>query len=520
MEDKEGAIKVLKRILIGMLIFCMGFGLLPQTQMPTAKAASAKQQLIIINKKINKLAFYENGKLIKTYPVATGKTRSLTPEGTFYIRAKVKNRPWYKEGIPGGSPRNPLGKRWMELSIKENGGYPYGIHGNNNESSIGKWVSGGCVRMHNWDIEKLFNKVKVGAKVKITRSSKTFNQLAKPFFKNIDTKAPAVPKVNQVSDKSTTVSGKTEAKATVTVTIGSKKYNTTASSKGYFSKKIAKQKAGKKITVTAKDKAGNISKARTVTVVDKTAPVLTVKPVADNQKVVSIKTEKGAYVTVKNGNWTSKVKKATTTGYFTVTIPKPKAYTKVIVTSKDKAKNAVTKSKTVADKTAPTLSVNTVSDASKTITGKTEPGATITVSSEKGRSVKANPNGQFIFKLSKTLKAGSKITMTAKDRAGHVTSKAVTVIDKTAPAVTVEPVTDQSTEVIIKTEAGVKSVNVKIASTNYQAQSVDSKGTYKLTITPQTADSKISVSVTDKAGNIKTVTVTVAKTTTPTVEQN
>ncbi|MHC8965584.1 L,D-transpeptidase [Priestia aryabhattai] len=37
----------------------------------------------------------------------------------------------------------------------------YGIHGNNNESSVGKYENQGCVRIHNTDIEKLYNKVQV-----------------------------------------------------------------------------------------------------------------------------------------------------------------------------------------------------------------------------------------------------------------------------------------------------------------------------------------------------------------------
>ncbi|WP_387407470.1 L,D-transpeptidase [Priestia aryabhattai] len=41
-------------------------------------------------------------------------------------------------------------------------GDTYGIHVNNNESSIGKYVSQGCVRMHNVDIEQLYDKVQVG----------------------------------------------------------------------------------------------------------------------------------------------------------------------------------------------------------------------------------------------------------------------------------------------------------------------------------------------------------------------
>ncbi|WP_328139538.1 L,D-transpeptidase [Priestia megaterium] len=48
------------------------------------------------------------------------------------------------------------------------------MHVNNNESSIGKYVSQGCVRMHNTDIEKLYDKVQVGTPVAITYSCKGF----------------------------------------------------------------------------------------------------------------------------------------------------------------------------------------------------------------------------------------------------------------------------------------------------------------------------------------------------------
>jgi lipoprotein-anchoring transpeptidase ErfK/SrfK len=67
--------------------------------------------------------------------------------------------------VAGGSPDNPLGKRWMGLDI--GGGYTYGIHGNNDENSIGKYVSLGCIRMHNSDSEELFEKVFIGMKVVI-----------------------------------------------------------------------------------------------------------------------------------------------------------------------------------------------------------------------------------------------------------------------------------------------------------------------------------------------------------------
>ena len=141
-------------------------------------ADAATGQLIIINKSTNKLAFFENGKLEKTFPVATGKTNSLTPEGRFPIVNRIKNRPYYTDNIPGGDPRNPLGDRWLGLDVKGTYGTTYAIHGNSNPNSIGKYVSAGCVRMHNDDIHWLFDQVKLKTDVVIVSSTKTFEQIA------------------------------------------------------------------------------------------------------------------------------------------------------------------------------------------------------------------------------------------------------------------------------------------------------------------------------------------------------
>ncbi|MBT2291018.1 L,D-transpeptidase family protein [Paenibacillus albidus] len=142
----------------------------------TAEAAGS--DLIIVNKKTNKLAFFSDGKLVKTFPVATGKLKELTPEGSFPVVVKVKNRPYYKENIPGGDPANPLGDRWLGLEVNGTKGTTYAIHGNNNESSIGKYVSAGCIRMHNDDIHWLYPKVARNTKVVITTSSLGMETLA------------------------------------------------------------------------------------------------------------------------------------------------------------------------------------------------------------------------------------------------------------------------------------------------------------------------------------------------------
>ncbi|MFF2876049.1 L,D-transpeptidase family protein [Gottfriedia sp. NPDC057991] len=134
-------------------------------------------QLMIINTKTNKLTFYRNGNLLKTFTVATGKSSTPTPTGKFVISNKVKNRPWYKGNIPGGDPRNPLGNRWLGLSV----GTAYGIHGNNKESSIGQSVSSGCVRMHNSEIQWLFEQVNVGTTVIIANSLNSNGKIARSY---------------------------------------------------------------------------------------------------------------------------------------------------------------------------------------------------------------------------------------------------------------------------------------------------------------------------------------------------
>lgn len=140
--------------------------------------AATGSKLIIINKEINRLAYYDNGKLKKVFKVGTGKSRSLTPEGRFKIVNKIVNRPYYKGHIPGGDPRNPLGNRWLGLNARGTWGTTYGIHGNNNPSSIGGYVSHGCVRMYDNEVEWLFNQVPINTPVIITFSGKSFNAIA------------------------------------------------------------------------------------------------------------------------------------------------------------------------------------------------------------------------------------------------------------------------------------------------------------------------------------------------------
>ena len=102
--------------------------------------------------------------IIKTYVVSTGENLS-TPIGIFKIEEKSIKPPWYKPGggiVNSDSPEYELGSRWMGLSVEG-----YGIHGTRDNSSIGKHITNGCVRMVNEDVEELFMIIPSGTEVTI-----------------------------------------------------------------------------------------------------------------------------------------------------------------------------------------------------------------------------------------------------------------------------------------------------------------------------------------------------------------
>ncbi|PFN08571.1 MULTISPECIES: L,D-transpeptidase [Bacillus cereus group] len=127
-------------------------------------AFASSDHLILINLTTNQLSFFENGNYIKTFPVTTGKRQTPTPEGTFCIINKYKNKEYHRKKIPGGAPNNPLGTRWLGLNEKE-----YAIHGTNREGTIGRRESNGCIRMHDRDIQWLYERVSLQTKVIISQ---------------------------------------------------------------------------------------------------------------------------------------------------------------------------------------------------------------------------------------------------------------------------------------------------------------------------------------------------------------
>jgi lipoprotein-anchoring transpeptidase ErfK/SrfK len=133
----------------------------PAVTEPTPVAAT--RRVIVVSLEDRKLALVEDGQVKKVYTVAVGKPSTPSPTGTFTIARRVMNPTYSHDGrvvLPG--PGNPVGTRWMGLSIPG-----YGIHGTNVPSSIGKAASHGCIRMAKKDLEELYPMVEVGDTVEL-----------------------------------------------------------------------------------------------------------------------------------------------------------------------------------------------------------------------------------------------------------------------------------------------------------------------------------------------------------------
>ena len=78
----------------------------------------------------------------------------------------IERQPYLPRFMAGGDG-NPLGARAMYL-----GSTVYRIHGTNQPSTIGQFVSSGCIGMLNEDVTDLFERTKVGTRVVVLPGGK------------------------------------------------------------------------------------------------------------------------------------------------------------------------------------------------------------------------------------------------------------------------------------------------------------------------------------------------------------
>ncbi|HVM97289.1 MAG TPA: L,D-transpeptidase family protein [Candidatus Acidoferrales bacterium] len=117
--------------------------------------------------------FDKSNALIGFYPATVGSQEKPSPSGTLKV-TEISRNPTYRynpdyhfKGVhsrkpftikPG--PNNPVGTVWINLSAEG-----YGIHGTPSPGKVSKAESHGCVRLTNWDAERVADRVAKGTPV-------------------------------------------------------------------------------------------------------------------------------------------------------------------------------------------------------------------------------------------------------------------------------------------------------------------------------------------------------------------
>ena len=133
---------------------------------------------IVVDPRSRFLYLIESRSRARRYGIGVGRA-GLAFQGSGTIARKAKWPRWtptknmirrepdkyarFANGVPGG-PGNPLGSRALYL-YRNGRDTLYRIHGTTRPETIGRAVSNGCIRMVNTDVEDLYRRVPVGARV-------------------------------------------------------------------------------------------------------------------------------------------------------------------------------------------------------------------------------------------------------------------------------------------------------------------------------------------------------------------
>lgn len=128
--------------------------------------------VLIVDRRAFTLTLYKRLKRAKRYEVAVGKVGMETPRGLYQIQNKAINPAWHVPDsewagklagkvIAPDDPKNPIKARWMGIYDGA------GIHGTDDNASIGSAASHGCIRMRIPEVKELYDDVPVNAPVYI-----------------------------------------------------------------------------------------------------------------------------------------------------------------------------------------------------------------------------------------------------------------------------------------------------------------------------------------------------------------
>jgi lipoprotein-anchoring transpeptidase ErfK/SrfK len=144
---------------------------LPMLKVSPKVTEKNMHRTIVVRVDENKIYLYDGFDVLRTWSVATAMPGWTTPQGDWNLYRKAVNPTWYNPAldswgadlpavVPGG-PTAPMGTRALYITAPG----LIRIHGTPADSSIGTYASHGCIRMHNWEVEELYEMVDVGTRV-------------------------------------------------------------------------------------------------------------------------------------------------------------------------------------------------------------------------------------------------------------------------------------------------------------------------------------------------------------------
>lgn len=162
--------------------------LAPPTLSPTPPGATpspvATDRALVLDRKRRLLSLFENGRLVRRFPVAVGMPGWETPVGRFQVLNKTENPVWehpQKGTHTAAGPANPLGSRWIgfhqdcqgrrgwdgEHMLDVKGCVVAGFHGTPHRWTVGQALSHGCVRLYDEHVRQVFDFVSIGTPVTV-----------------------------------------------------------------------------------------------------------------------------------------------------------------------------------------------------------------------------------------------------------------------------------------------------------------------------------------------------------------
>jgi lipoprotein-anchoring transpeptidase ErfK/SrfK len=138
---------------------------------PPPTQAQAAEVFLEISLGSREVRIFQGDTKVKSYPIGIGRSGWETPVGSFQVRQMRENPTWISpftgERIPGGDPRNPMGRHW--IGFWTDGHLWVGFHGTPDAATIGNAASHGCIHMHAHDLEELYDQVQLGTLVTVVQ---------------------------------------------------------------------------------------------------------------------------------------------------------------------------------------------------------------------------------------------------------------------------------------------------------------------------------------------------------------